>query len=244
MARKLPFLAVILTDKGVVGMLQNPLFYLHVLFLVLVLGCTATFKPRVDSTQTGLSAAREVREGVEVSVREFVSVGRSRRAFDANIASEGVLALHVRLENTGVRNYRARRYQVRAFLGGQVLPTLEAYEAASQGASRSYILPALVNTAALGPLGMVLGLPVILGSTTHTRNVNEQVEHHFEAIEFTDVLLKPTDTAEGFVYFKLPNGLKRVENLMVEIALEVAPAEDQKGDVVYFRLRLPVLEIS
>ena len=75
-------------------------------------------------------------------------------------------------------------------------------------------------------------------------NVNEQVEHHFETIEFNDVLLTPTDTAEGFVYFKLSDGLRRVENLMVEVALEVAPDEDQKGDIVYFRLRLPALEIS
>jgi hypothetical protein len=47
-------------------------------------------------------------------------------------------------------------------------------------------------------------------------------------------------TAAGFLYFKLPSGVKRLENLR----LEVAPSEEQTGNKLSFSLPLPSVDLS
>ena len=101
-------------------------------------GCTASFEPRVSSSdlaKSRLPTAKEIKSGLEVSVEEYASPHKSRRAFDADIAPHGVLPLLLRVENKGTDNYKIQRSQIRAFLGGESLPPLQGYEAANQGAA-------------------------------------------------------------------------------------------------------------
>lgn len=210
-------------------------------------GCTANFQPNLashDLMKAGLPTVKEIREGVEVSVEEFVSANKSRRAFDADIAPYGVLALRVRMENNGTKNYKIQREQVKAFLAGQPLPPIYGYEAAGQGATRDYIPYALANTVATGYLGIVLGLPVMIASAQHTKSINQKIERHFESLEFTDKSLKPDETAAGFVYFKLPARLKTVENLIVEVSVETDASEEESRKWLIYKFSLPTLEVS
>ncbi len=117
-------------------------------------GCVANFEPRMSSPGSlgsGLPTVSQVKAGLEVSLEEFVSANKSRRAFDADIASKGVLPLLLRVENNGAREYKVDRNEVKAFLDGQALAPIYGYEAAKEGATREYVGKALINTAMLGP---------------------------------------------------------------------------------------------
>jgi len=66
----------------------------------------------------------------------------------------------------------------------------------------------------------------------------------FENLELTDTLLKPSDTAAGFVYFKLPEKVKRLENLTAEMTVEKETSEGQIGKQLIYKFFLPTLEVS
>lgn len=210
-------------------------------------GCTASFEPRVSSSdlaKSRLPTAKEIKSGLEVSVEEYASPHKSRRAFDADIAPHGVLPLLLRVENKGTDNYKIQRSQIRAFLGGESLPPLQGYEAANQGAARDYVWNSLVNTAAIGPLAIYFWPATMALSAKHTQTVNQRIERHFESLELTDALVKADETVAGFVYFKLPDKGKSLENLSVEVTVEADLSEEPRGKQVTYRFSLPTLELS
>jgi hypothetical protein len=53
-------------------------------------------------------------------------------------------------------------------------------------------------------------------------------------------LLKPNQSAAGFLYFKLPPGIKKLDNLRVE----VTPSEEQTAKQLSYSLSLPPLDLS
>ncbi len=210
-------------------------------------GCASTFDPRIsasDVKRAGLPTVREVREGVEVSLDEYVSPHKSRKAFDSDIAPNGVLAILVRVENKGTGNYKIRRNQVRAAFDGQPLPPLHGYEAAKQGALRNATWNALVNTAAIGPLAMFFWPATMAGSATQTKNINQRIEHHFESLELIDTLLKPDETAAGFAFFKISEGSKRIENLNAEVIVEREDPEGQPSKQIVYKFAFPAIDLS
>ncbi|MGH7771538.1 MAG: hypothetical protein ACREQA_04820 [Candidatus Binatia bacterium] len=229
-------------------MQPNSYLKLNVLVVALIFaGCTASFEPRLSSydlTKNRLPTVKEVQRGVEVSVEEFVSANKSRRAFDADVAPHGVLALLVRVENKGTENYKVQRSQVRAFFDGQPLPQIYGHEAATQGATRDYVWNALVNTVAMGPLAMYFGVAGMAATANQTKSINRKIEQHFESLEFNDTVVKPDETVAGFVFFNLPERLKRVENLTMEVTVEIDSPEEPGGRRLNFNLPLPTLEVS
>lgn len=209
-------------------------------------GCASSFNPRLgvsDLKTAGLPTAKEVREGLEVSLEEFVTPHKSRKAFDATLAPNGVLPILVRLENRGTETYKVKQDQVRAILDGQPLAQLYGYEAAQQGALRQATWNALVNTAAIGPLAMFFWPATMAGAANQTQTVNRQVEYHFERIEITDSLLKPDETFAGFAFFRIPDGQSRLENLAIEVTVESEPTEGSLGRPSRFRFPLPPLDV-
>ena len=73
-----------------------------------------------------------------------------------------------------------------------------------------------------------------------TRSINRRIEQHFESLSFTDALVKPNQVAAGFAYFKLPDGVEKLENLIVEVEV----SKNQGADKITSRLSLPPLELS
>ena len=214
---------------------------------VMLGGCVASFEPEVSSPGAmtgGLPTSTEVQEGLKLSLEEYVSANKSRSAFDADIASNGVLPLLLRVENHGTKQYIVKRDQVRAFLNGQALPPIYGKEAAKQGAARGYVGRAFINTVMLGPLALYFGLPAMVASVAHTRNINKDIEQHFESLEFSDTLLKPDDMAVGFVFFELQGSMKRLENLTVEVTVEADAYEGQRGKQLTYKFPIPMLEVS
>lgn len=204
---------------------------------LLLAGC-ASFEPALrtaDLMRARQPSATQVQQGLEISVEEFASAHKSRQAFDADVASSGVLALLVRAENKGTATYKIARGAVTARLDGQSLQPIGATAAADQSATSEYVGKALGWTVATGPFALLLWPVTIAGSAAHTQAVNRRIQQHFESLQLADMLLKPNQAASGFVYFKLPDNLKKIEKL----AVEAAPSEEPGGARLSFKLALP-----
>ena len=214
-----------------------------VFVIALILTGCATFEPGLryqDLTRPRQPDAKIVQEGLEVSVEQFATESKAKMAFDADVASYGVLPLLVRVENTGSQNYTVLRSDIRVYLGGQLLSPIMGNEAAKEAGTREYAGKALGWTVATGPFFILLWPVTIGGSAVHTQSVNKRIVQHFENLAFTDARLKPNQTAAGFVYFKLPDGVEKLGNLTVE----VQPSEDKTGRQLTYKLTVRNLPLG
>jgi len=205
-------------------------------------GC-ASFEPGMryqDLMRPRQPTVKETQEGLELSIEEFASKNKSQQAFDADIAPYGILALLLKAENNGSKTYRIQEQTISAYLGNESLSSLSGEKAASQGANSEYVGKALAWTALAGPFAIILWPATIAGSAAHTASVNRRIEAHFDSMRFNDTVLKPNQSAAGFLYFKLPTGLKKLENLRVE----ATPSEDGTVDRLSYKLSLPTLDLS
>ena len=96
----------------------------------------------------------------------------------------------------------------------------------------------------LGPLAMYFW-PVTMGlSAQHTKNINQDIERHFENMEFSGAMLQPGETASGFVYYRLPNSSEQLKNLTVEITVEGNGYEERRSNKMAYKFVFPTLGIS
>lgn len=205
-------------------------------------GC-ASFEPGLryqDLARPRQPTVKDMKEGLEISLEEFASVNKSRQAFDADVAPNGILPILLKLENNGTQTYRIQERVVSAYIGTDMLGSLGGETAASQSANSEYAGKALGWTVAAGPFAILLWPVTIGASAAHTASVNRRIEQHFESLRFNDALLKPNQTAAGFIYFKLPSGVSKLEKLRVE----VTPSEENTGKKLEFVLPLPAIDLS
>jgi hypothetical protein len=213
-----------------------------VFIFVLITGC-ASFEPGLrlqELHRPRQPAARAVQEGMEVAVEDFYTPAKSKMMFDAELASEGVLPVLVKVENTGTERYVAKKIDMKAYLAGQPLVPLDPRDAARQAATSEYAGKALGWTLAAGPFAILLWPVTIGASAVHTRQVNRRIEAYFEAASYQDALLAAKQTAVGFVYFKLPDGAKTLEQLTLEIDV----AKEADGKKLSYKFDLPPLVAS
>lgn len=210
--------------------------------IIWMTGC-ASFEPALrtsDLVRARQPSVAETQDGLEISVEEFITPDKSRQAFDADLASYGVLAMLVRAENKGVGHYKIARRSITAAVGGQALPAIGAVDAANQAATSEYAGKALGWTVAAGPFAILLWPVTIAGSAAHTQSVNRRIQQHFESLQLTDALIKPNQTATGFVYFKLPEDSKKLEHLVIE----ATATEDPGGKQLSFKLSVPAIALQ
>jgi len=99
---------------------------------------------------------------------------------------------------------------------------------------------ALGWTLATGPFALLFAPLTLVASSAHTNSVNQKIGQHFGAIEFPDALVRRDESVSGFVYFKLPFRLQRLENL----TLEIEPVEDATEQKLSYRFNLPAFDIE
>jgi len=216
---------------------------LSVVAIALMFSGCASFEPGLrfqDLMRARQPTVKEARDGLEVAIEEFATTNKSLMAFDGDIAPYGVLALLIRVENKGAGNYNVQKNDIKAFLRGHRLPLLSGVEAANQAATSEYAGKALAWTVATGPFFILLWPATIAGSASHTQSVNRRIQQHFESVELTDSLLRPNQMAVGFLYFKLPDNVKSLENL----TLEIEPVAEQTSQRLSYKLSLPTLNLS
>lgn len=211
--------------------------------LWLLLGACASFEPGMryqDLMRPRQPTAKQSLDGLDVSAEEFASERKSKQAFDADVAPNGILALLVKVENNGSHTVKIQENMISAYLADQLLGSLGGDRAANQSANSEYAGKALGWTVAAGPFAILLWPVTIGASAAHTASVNRRIEQHFESLRFNDALLKPNQTAAGFLYYKLPDGAKKLENLR----LEVIPSVEGSNDKPKFSLPLPIIDLS
>jgi hypothetical protein len=224
-------------------MLLRTLVKIFVFAVPLMFISCASFEPGLryqDLTRPRQPTVKETQQGLELSIEEFASKNKSQQAFDADIAPYGILALLFKAENGGTKTYQIQQQTISAYLGDESLPSISGERAASQGANSEYVGKALGWTALAGPFALFLWPATIAGSAAHTTAVNRRIEQHFESMRFNDAVLKPNQSAAGFLYFKLPAGVNKLENLRVE----ATPSEEGTGDRLSYKLLLPTLDVS
>lgn len=212
---------------------------LSILVLFAFGGC-ASFEPGLrlqDLHRPRQPTAKATQESVEVSVEEFISPNKSQMMFDTDLAAQGVYAFLMRVENGGSGKYTARRADIKASMKGQPLTALMPREAATQAATSEYVGKALGWTIAAGPFAILLWPFTIGASAVHTHGVNKRIEAYFDASSFQDALLAPKQTALGFVYFKLPEDNKNLEQITVETEI----MEEGSGEKLSYKLDIPSL---
>jgi hypothetical protein len=205
-------------------------------------GC-ASFEPAMrgsDLLRSRQPSAQQTVKGLEISIEEFASEQKSRQAFDAHLASSGVLALLVRAENNGTASYKISQQAITVTLDGQALSKIDGTDAAHQSATSEYAGKALGWTVATGPFAILLWPATIAGSAAHTRSVNRRIEQHFESLQLNNAVLRPNQVAPGFVYFKLPENLKQLQGLIVEMQV----TEEPGGAPVMFNFKLPAITLG
>jgi hypothetical protein len=215
----------------------------RILFLACFFAGCASFNPSMhytDLLRPRQPTASTVQAGLTVSVEEFASTSKSRQAFDADLAANGILPLLVRVENNSTMNYRVREIDINAVLNGKSLSTLYGDQAADQSGTSEYVGKAAAWTLITGPFAILLWPVTIAGSAAHTAGVNRKIEQHFASMEFTDKVLKPQQSAAGFVFFKLTDKTKKLENVTVS----VEPSEEQSGNRLSFKFSLPPLDLT
>lgn len=217
-------------------------FDLFVLISLFLCGC-ATFQPKWsyrDIMTMHRADAKEQKHGLEISVEEFLSSNKSRQVFDADIARHGVLALFLRVDNTSEVTYILRQADLNAIFENQTLQTLSGIDAARQAGTSEIAGKAAAWTLATGPLALVLWPATISGSGSHTQSVNQEIEKHFQNLELGNVRVRPGQTTGGFLYFKLPDGVRELRNL----TLAISTSEEDRSGSINYKIQLPPIDSS
>jgi hypothetical protein len=205
-------------------------------------GC-ASFKPTtslLDLLKAQQPTVKGSNTNLEISVEEFASAEKSRKAFDTDLTPHGVLPLLLRLDNRGPSEFLITEKDVAAYLNGQALPQIPGIDVARQAAAREAAGRATAWTLATGPFALIFWPVTISVSALHTKDVNQSIDHHFQNFDMGRVLVKPNQITGGFYFFGLPAGARVLDKLV----LEVQAKEEGNSTPLKFTLAFPRLELS
>jgi hypothetical protein len=191
--------------------MRQPVLKVVLSSFVLLAGCASYAPSLVRLNPSGPNVKKAVEGDLILYVEEYATPEKSERAFDANLAPEGVLPILVSLENNGREPYavRAADFTIR---GDKQAKALTPEEAATK-AQRSAVGRAL-GWSLIVP---IISIPVaVAASAIHTNSVNQQIVRDFGAKGFPDGVVMPNKEWSGFLFFELENGRKDLTGLILE----------------------------
>lgn len=197
---------------------------------VLLIGCASYAPSLVRLNPSGPNVKKAVKGDLILYVEEYATPEKSERAFDTNLAPEGVLPILVGLENNGQEPYeiKAANFTIR---GDKALKALTPEEAATK-AHRSAVGRAL-GWSLIVP---IISIPVaVAASAIHTSSVNQQIVRDFAAKGFPDGAVMPNKERSGFLFFELEEGRKDLTGLILELTAKTGAT----GETVTVSLPLP-----
>ncbi len=183
------------------------------LAIAFMLGGCASYAPSlVKLNPSGPNVAKAVAGDLTLYVDEYATVERSQRAFDTDMANEGVLPLLLQVENSGKQRYEVKTSNI-LLRGDKPLKSLTAEETAGK-AGRSAVGRAL-GWSLIVP---IISIPVaVAASAIHTSKVNDQIVHDLVAKSFSDGEIMPNKERSGFVFFELEDGAIELSKLTLEL---------------------------
>ncbi len=202
------------------------------LFTVFIFAGCASYTPSLAKLDiSGPDVNREIKGDLAVYVEEYATEEKCKRAFDTNLAEEGVLAVLLLVENKGIDPYEVKATDVTACVDAACLKPLKPAEAAGK-AKRSAVGRAL-GWSLIVP---IIGIPLaVAASADHTDKVNKQIVQDFAAKSFTAVEVAAHEKQSGFLFYKLDKG--RAD--LIGMRLELMAKNKSNGEVVKIAVPLP-----
>lgn len=179
---------------------------------LIITGCASYAPSLVRLNPAGPNVKKATQGGLTVYVDEYATPEKSERAFDADLATQGVLPLMILVENNDQQPYEVKSmdFVVRSDMS---LKGLSPEETAGR-AGRSAVGRAL-GWSLIVP---IISIPVaVAASAIHTSKVNEQIVHDFAAKWFPGGIIMPNKELSGFLFFELPEGRKDLAGLTLEM---------------------------
>ncbi len=201
------------------------------LFMTCVLaGCTSYTPTLVRLNPSGPNITKATHGDLTLYIDEYATPEKSAKAFDTDMADEGVLPLLILVENNGEDPCEVKPADI-IVRGDTVLKGLiaeEAVEKASRGAVGRAIGWSLIVP--------IIAIPIAAtASAVHTSGVNKQIVQDFSAKVFQDSVILPHKDHSGFLFFELDEGRKDLAGL----TLEMTAKNVTTGEVVTFAAPLP-----
>jgi hypothetical protein len=183
------------------------------LIMALLTGCASYTPTLVKLNAQGPTVTKQPQDDLVVSVEEYATKEKAKKAFDTDMAKEGVLALLVAVQNEGQQVYEIKPSDITLREGEMPLKVLSPEQAAKK-AKREYFMKAL-GWSLIVP---IISIPVAIAvSVDHTGKVNDKIVQDFTAKAFTGGTLAPGKEVTGFVFFELKPGRKDLGGLVMEV---------------------------
>ena len=203
-------------------MKRNEMMRGFALFMAFLFAGCATYTPimsRLDSA--GPNVNKTVNGELFLYVEEYATEEKSKKAFDSNLAGEGVLPLLISLENAGKHSYDGHVSNI-VVKGKSSLKALTPEETASK-AKRDAILKA----SGWSLIVPIISIPAaVAASAIHTNSVNKKIVQDFAAKTFPEGVIPPNNERSGFLFFELEEGQKDLAGLNLELTARNVVTEE------------------
>ncbi len=207
------------------------------LIIACFLASCASYTPtlaRLDPT--GPNVSRGVSGELALYVEEYATREKAEKAFDTDLAAEGVLPLLIYAENNGGESYEVKTRDIVVRGNSSALKALTPEEAASR-VERSAVASAL-GWSMIVP---IIAIPIaVAGSAIHTSSVNKQIVQDFAGKAFADGVIPPRKDRSGFLFFELEEGRQSLAGLSLEMTVRHVVT----GETVTVTVPLPAATIT
>jgi len=197
-----------------------------------VFGGCASYSPSLVKLDTmGAGASKKGQGDLTVYVDEYATEEKCKRAFDTDLADEGVLAMLLLMENNGTYPYDVKVTDVSMCDDITCFKALAPEEAA--GKAKRNAVGRAIGWSMIVP---IISIPVAaVASVSHTRSVNNQIVHDFCAKGFTSGIVMPSRELSGFLFFPLDKGRKD----LLGLRLVMSAKNTATGEVTTIAVPLP-----
>lgn len=197
-------------------------------------GCASYAPSLVRLDPSGPNARRAAVGELNLYVEEYATPEKSEKAFDTNMAEEGVLPVLILVVNTGQQSYDVKAADITVRSGETLLTPLALEDAASR-AKRNPVGRAL-GWSLVVP---IVGIPAaVAASAIHTNTVNKELAQDFAKKAFVEGTIAPNRELSGFLFYEVVDGTTN----LAALTLEMAVRNSTTGEVI--RLEVPLPEVT
>jgi hypothetical protein len=213
---------------------KNRLIGIVLLVVGLVLSGCASYSPSLVRLEpTGPTTSKQVSGDITVYVDEFATPEKSEKAFDTNLAKEGVLPLLIQVQNNSPYPYEVKKMDI---VLQEVGPNITLLPLTPEQTAKRAKKSAVTRAIGWSLIAPIIAIPVaVAASAIHTSKVNKQIGQDFSAKGFPDGTIMPNKEQSGFLFFELPKGRKDLSGLN----LQVTPRKVDTGEFLTITSPLP-----
>jgi hypothetical protein len=203
---------------------------------IILSACGTTYKPTLTRLDpVGANSRKAKVDDLTVYAEEYLSAGKSERAFDTNFRDLNVFPILVRIENNGSDSYDIDLATI-SLTGDSRLSLITPGEAAGK-ATRDGVKQAL----GWGLVVPIISIPAAVGlSAMNTTNVNSQMASDFDRKSLNGGILRGGEERTGFLFFGVEPSGKYPAKLTLAMRLRNVTTNQD----IIIRIPLPDIDID